>query len=183
MSRQYSNRPFAPPRHRVSLQMCDYVPYPTAQTNDTSSDSSSWQLTDPLSCTHQPTTASSTTHSLSTPNDFSYFQYPHHRQTLDSSSLHSSNREATNNQQVHQRNESQPLCHFQYLQSHEEEPTRPLLPLNAVTVKKKFFFSSQKTIHQCILGSSKCNSIGSTSPSLSFRKSIGSVFFTPSSMV
>ncbi|CAF0940768.1 unnamed protein product [Adineta ricciae] len=133
MSRQYSNRPFAPPRHRVSLQMCDFVSYPTAQTNDTPSDSSSWQLTDTLSCTHQPTTASSTAHSVSTPNDFTYFQYPHQRQTLDSSSLHSSNREATSNQQVHQRNESQPSCHFNYLQSHEDEPTRSLLPLNAVT--------------------------------------------------
>ncbi|UJR37664.1 hypothetical protein I4U23_030360 [Adineta vaga] len=131
MSRQYSNRPFIPSRHRVSLQMCDFVSYPTTQPNDTSSDSSSWQLTDPLSCIHPPTT-SSASQSLSTQNDFSYFQYPPHRQTVESSSL-SSNRETTTNPHVHQRDESQPSCHIHYLQSNEEEPTRPLLPLNVVT--------------------------------------------------
>ena len=139
MSRQYSNRPFVPPRRRVPLQMCDFVSYPTSQTNDTSSDSSSWQLTDPLSCIHQQPTPS-TTLPLPTQNDFSYFQYPPHRQTLESSLL-SSNRQTNNDHQyVNHLNESHPPCHYHYLQSNEEDQTRPLLPLNVVTVRKSFFF-------------------------------------------
>ncbi len=134
MSRQYSNRPFIPPRRRVSLQMCDFVSYPTSQTTDTSSDSSSWQLTDPLSCMHQQPIPPAVL-PLPTQNDFSYFQYPPHRQTLESSLL-SSNQETNN---VHHLNESHPSCHFHYLQSNEQEQTRPLLPRNVVTVRKSFF--------------------------------------------
>ncbi|CAF0843452.1 unnamed protein product [Adineta steineri] len=151
MSRQYSNRPFIPPRRRVSLQMCDFVTYPPSQTNDTTSDNSSWQLTDPLSCMHQQAAASSastTTTPLPTQNDFSYFQYPPHRQTFESSS-HPINREIinnnninnnnnnnnNNNQHVHHVNESQQPCHFQYVQQpiEEQQTARPLLPLNVVT--------------------------------------------------
>ena len=142
MSRQYSNRPYIPPRRRVSLQMCDFVSYPTSPSNDTSPDSSSWQLTDPLSCMHQPSTSSAPLPPHTTPNDFSYFQYPPHRQTLDSS-LPPSHREPSNNvinnQHVHPVNETQPPCHFHYLQANEGEQTRPLLPLNVVTVRKSFF--------------------------------------------
>jgi hypothetical protein len=140
MSRQYSNRPYIPSRHRVPLQMCDFVSYPTSQTNDTSLDSSSWQLTDPLSCMHQqPTSSAPPPSPLPTQNDFSYFQYPPHRHTLESPLL-ASNGEATNNQHVQNLNESRPSCHFHCLESNEEEPTRPLLPLSLVTVKKKLFF-------------------------------------------
>ena len=140
MSRQYSNRPYVPSRSHISLQMCDFVPYSASQTNDTSSDSSSWQLTDPLSCMHQqqqqpplppppppqqqqqPSTSSS-----STPNDFSYFQYPPHRHTLESP-LIAPNREVASNPPTH------PPCHFHYLDSTTVEPPRPLLPLSLVTV-------------------------------------------------
>jgi hypothetical protein len=121
MSRQYSNRPYIPSRPHVSLQMCDFVSYPPSQTNDTSSDSSSWQLTDPLSCMHQQQQSTTSP----TPNDFSYFQYPPHRHTLESP-LIASNREPMNNQ-------SHPSCHFQYLESNETEPPRSLLPLSRVT--------------------------------------------------
>ncbi len=135
MSRQYSNRPYIPSRPHVSLQMCDFVSYPTAQPNDTSSDSSSWQLTDPLSCMHQQQQSTPS----STENNFSYFQYPPHRHTLESP-LIAANRETTNNQHL---NQSNPSCHFHYLESNESEPPRPLLPLSRVTVKeekKNFFF-------------------------------------------
>jgi hypothetical protein len=139
MSRQYSNRPFIPPRRRVSLQMCDYVSYPTSQTNDTSSDSTSWQLTDPLSCMHQQPTPVVPT-PLTTQNDFSYFQYPPHRQTFEPPPLLPSNREINNNQHVHHVNESHPSCQFHYLEANQEEQPRPILPLSVVTVKNKNFF-------------------------------------------
>jgi hypothetical protein len=42
-----------------------------------------------------------------------------------------------NNQHV---NELHPSCQFHYLESNEQEPIRPLLPLSLVTVKKIFFF-------------------------------------------
>jgi len=138
MSRQYSNRPYIPPHHRVSLPMCDFVSYPTSQTNDTSSDSSSWQLTDPLSCMRQQPTPSAPS-PLPTQNDFSYFQYPPHRHTVESPLL-PSNREVNNNQHVQHLNEPHPSCHFHYMESNEEEPPRPLLPLSLVTVKKDIFF-------------------------------------------
>ncbi len=140
MSRQYSNRPYIPSRPRASLHMYDFVSYPTSQTNDTSPDSSSWQLTDPLSCMHQqPTSSAPPPPLLPTENDFSYFQYPPHRHTLESPLL-VSNRETTNNQHVQHLNEPNPSCHFHYLESNEQEPARPLLPLSLVTVKRKSFF-------------------------------------------
>ena len=138
MSREYSNRPFIPPRHRVPLQMCDFVSYPPSQTNDTSSDGTSWQLTDPLSCMHQQPT-SVTPSSLLPQNDFSYFQYPPHRQTFEPPLL-GSNREVNNNQHAHHLNEAHPSCHLHYLEPNQEEQPRPLLPLNVVTVKKIFFY-------------------------------------------
>src|SRR5438045_2871622 len=124
MSRQYSNRPFIPSRRRVSLQMCDFVSYPPSQTNDTPSNNSSWQLTEPLSCMHQQPTSSAhpSPSPLSTQNDFSYFQYPPHRHTLESP-LFASNRETNNNnnnnnnQHVHHLNEPHSPCHFRYLES------------------------------------------------------------------
>jgi hypothetical protein len=138
MSRQYSNRPLIPPRRRVALQMCDFVSYPPPQTNDTSSDSTPWQLTDPLSCIHQQPTSIAPP-PITAQNDFSYFQYPPYRQTFEPP-LPASNREINNNQHVHQLNEVHPSCHFHYLEPNPEEPPRPLLPLSVVTVKKKILF-------------------------------------------
>ena len=145
MSRQYSNRPYIPSRSRLSLPMCDFVSYPPSQPNDSSSDSSSWQLTDPLSCLHQQQeTASSTV--PATQNDFSYFQYPPHRHTLEAPII-ASNREPSNTQHL---NQSHPPCHFHYLESNAVEPPRPLLPLSLVTVREKkilFFFISSSLIY------------------------------------
>lgn len=149
MSRQYSNRPYIPSRPRVSLQMCDFVSFSPSQTTDTTSDSSSWQLTDPLSCMHQPPTSSASSSSsippvphLSTQNDFSYFQYPPHRHTLESPII-TTNREINNNnnnQGIQHLNEPHPSCHVNYLEPNEEDSPRPLVPLNLVTVKKNLFF-------------------------------------------
>jgi hypothetical protein len=148
MSRQYSNHPFVSPRRRVSLQMCEFVPYPTSQTNDAPPDNSSWQLSNSLAYIHQqpiPTPAlpppppPPPVPSLPTQNDFSYFQYPPHRHTMESPLL-APNLETNNNQHVHHLNEPHPSCHFRYLDTNEEEPPRPLLPLSLVTVKKKHFF-------------------------------------------
>lgn len=142
MSRQYPNRPYISPHHRVSLQMCDFVSYPTAQTNDGQLDNSTWQLTDSLSCTQQPSpqqqqqtasnfTASSTSSSSNqtNPNDFSYFQYPPHRHAHETQ-LNTSNREPISNQQG---NDSHPSCQYHYVPSTEETSTRPILPLSLVT--------------------------------------------------
>ncbi|CAF2967964.1 unnamed protein product [Rotaria sp. Silwood2] len=137
MSRQYSNRPFIPPRRRVSLQMCDFVSYPTSQTSDTSSNSSAWQLTDPLSCIHQqPTSSEPSSHS--TQNNVAYFQYPSHQHILESPLLASNqetnnNNNNNNNQVVHHLNELHPSYHFHHLQSNEREQPRSSLPLSLVT--------------------------------------------------
>ncbi|CAF3435785.1 unnamed protein product [Rotaria sp. Silwood1] len=137
MSRQYSNRPFIPPRRRVSLQMCDFVSYPPSQTSDTSSDSSSWPLTDPLSCIHpQPTSSEPSSHS--TQNSVSYFQYPSHQNTVESplfvsnQETHNNNNNNNNNQAVHHLNESHPSYHFHYLQSNEREQPRSSLSSSLV---------------------------------------------------
>lgn len=189
MSRQYSNRPYIPSRPRVSLQMCDFASFPPSQTTDTTSDSSSWQLTDPLSCMHQQPTSTASSSSpvpppphLPTQNDFSYFQYPPHRHTLESP-LITTNREINNNQDIQHLNEPHPSCHVNYLEPNEEESPRPLVPLNLVTVKKIFFFFLINFFNLFIIGCSYSNCFCSTSSSLSFRKSICCFIYTTSTLV
>ena len=126
MSRQYSNRPFVPPRRQVPLQMFDFVAYPTAQANDTSTDSSSWRSTDPLPYMHQPPPLPPSP-PMSAQTDFSYFQYPPYRSAVESPLLVSTP-ETSNS---HHRNER---CHLHYRAPNEAEPARPLLPFSRVTV-------------------------------------------------
>ena len=175
MSRQYSNRPFVPPRRQVPLQMCEFVSYPAAQPNDPSTDSSSWRLTDPLPYIHQPS-ALPPSPPMSAQNDFSYFQYPPYRPALESPLL-ASNSETSN---PHHRNER---CHLHYRAPNDAEPTRPLLPFSRVTVIVLLRSASPSHLAFCSLGGSHSNCIGSTSSALSFGKSIGSVLHSASTLV
>ena len=150
MSRQYPNRPFVPPRRRVSLQMCEFISYSPAEPNDTPTNSTPWSLADPLSYMHSSSTlvppvavaatATASANTLTSPsipatNDFSYFQYPSHRHPVSGSSISGPNRELPNNTHLSSFNESNPSCHFHYMGSNDLEQNRPSAPFTRITVR------------------------------------------------
>lgn len=153
MSRQYSNRPFVPPRHRVPLQMCEFVPYSSTESNDPSSNPTNWPLAEPLPYMHSSSSmvpplavaaaAAAATTVVPTPpvtnsNDFPYFRCSPHRHTIDSS-ISNSNRELPNNPHLHSFNETNPSCHFHDMgTSNDVEQSRPSAPFSRITVRKCF---------------------------------------------
>lgn len=143
MSRQYSNRPFIPPRRRIPHQLCDFVSPAASQISDTPLDNSPWQSTDSLSRIHQ-SSASSEPAPFSAQNNLSYYQYPSHQHTIESPLLipsqETNNNNTNNNRLVHHLHESHPSYNFHLSQSNERESSRPSLPLSLVTVIDKYFF-------------------------------------------